>query len=95
VFVLALSAVAVAATHRWLAAWSVFAVNLAHLLYDGAGGNEHVLYPFTRVDGLPWLLCPLGTLALLAASSVIAHAAMHPDPPQPRQLERQNAVAVS
>ena len=93
-FVLALSAVTLAATHRWLAAWSVFAVNFAHLLYDAAGGNEHVLYPITNVDGLPWLLCPLGTLALLAASVVIARAAMHPGPAPPHQLERQDAVPV-
>ena len=94
VFVLALSAVTVAATHRWLAAWSVFAVNLAHLLYDGAGGSEHFLYPFTSVDGLPWLLCPLGTLALLAASAGIAHAAMRPAPAAAHQIERQGAVPV-
>jgi hypothetical protein len=79
VFILALSAITVAATRRWLAGWSVFAVNLAHLLYDGAGGNEHVLYPFTSVDGIPWLLCPLGTLVLLAVSAALAHTTMRPD----------------
>ncbi len=94
-FVAALSAVTWAATRSWLAAWSVFAVNLAHLLYDAAGGNEHVVYPFTSVDGLPWLLCPLGTLALFAASTAIARATMRPAPTSaPPQLERQDAVAV-
>jgi hypothetical protein len=94
VFVLALSAVALAATRRWLAAWCVFAVNLTHLLYDGAGGNEHVLYPFTGVDGLPWLLCPLGTIALLAASAVIAREWMRPIPAAPQPREHQDAVPV-
>ena len=94
VFVLALSAVTLAATHRGLAAWSFLAVNLAHLLYDAAGGSEHVLYPFTNLDGLPWLLCPLGTLALLAASAVIARAAMRPGAAPAHQLERQDAVPV-
>jgi len=97
VFVLALSAVTVALTRSWLAAWGVFAVNLAHLLYDGAGGNEHILYPITSVDGLPWLLCPLGTLVLLAASAALARATMRRSPsgPPQRELERQDAVAVS
>ena len=96
VFVLALSAVTVATTHRWLAGWAVFAVNLAHLLYDGAGGNEHVLYPFTSVDGIPWLLCPLGTLALLAASAGLAHFATRPGPDPPaHQVERRDAVPAA
>jgi len=96
VFVLALSAVTLAATRHWLAAWSVFAVNLAHLLFDGAGGSEHLLYPFTSVDGLPWLLCPLGTLALLAVSAGLARAAMRlgPDDTQSHQVQRRGAVAV-
>ena len=94
VFALALSAATGVATRRWLAAWAVFAANLAHLLYDGAGGNEHVLYPFTSVDGLPWLLCPLGTLALLAASAVLARAVMRPAGSAPSRLERQDAVPV-
>jgi len=43
-------------------------------------GSEHLLYPFTSVDGLPWLLCPLGTLALLAVSGPPARAAMRLGP---------------
>lgn len=75
VFVVALAALAGALTRRWVAAWAVFAVNLVHLLFDGAGGNEHVLYPFSTVDGFAWLLCPVGTLACLALSAAIARSA--------------------
>jgi hypothetical protein len=69
IFIAGLAAVTLALTRSWLATWAVFAINLVHLLFDGAGGNEHVLYPFTSVDGIPWLLCPLGTLACLGVSA--------------------------
>jgi hypothetical protein len=71
VFIAGLAAVTLALTRSWLATWAMFAVNLVHLLFDGAGGNEHVLYPFTSVDGIPWLLCPLGTLACLGVSALL------------------------
>ena len=90
VFIAALAAVALALTRHAQAAWAVFAVNLVHLLFDGAGGNEHVLYPFTGVDGIPWLLCPLGTLACLAVSTLLARVPSTPHPPQPPPLEREH-----
>lgn len=65
-------------TSRLTAAWSLFAVNTAHLLFDAAGGDEHILYPWTGIDGIPWLLCPLGTLALCGASEMIARRRARP-----------------
>jgi hypothetical protein len=91
-FVLALSILVLVFTRRWLAAWGFFAVNLTHLLFDGAGGNEHVLYPFTSVDGIPWLLCPLGTLALLGVSTLLARTMM--SPPRPPERPRRGAIAL-
>ncbi len=55
----------------WVAAWSVFAVNCGHLLFDAAGGNERILYPSTSTHGIPWLLCPIGVLVLMAASFAV------------------------
>lgn len=75
VFVLALALLVLAITRSVLGAWSVFAVNLAHLLFDGAGGSEHILYPWTHVDGVPWLLSPAGCVVLLGASVAIARRA--------------------
>jgi hypothetical protein len=65
-------------TSRLTAAWSVFAVNTAHLLFDAAGGSEHILYPWTGIDGIPWLLCPLGILVLCGASEMIARRRARP-----------------
>ena len=56
----------------WVAAWCFLAVNGSHLLFDGAGGNERVLYPFSNIDGFAWVLCPIGVVALAAVSFVIA-----------------------
>jgi len=66
---------------RWklAAAWSCFAVNTGHVLFDGAGANEHLLYPWTSSDGIPWLLCPIGALALCAASELLARHIYAPD----------------
>lgn len=71
-FALVLALAALLVTRRRIAAWAVFAVNLSHLLFDAAGGGVHILYPSARPDGLPWLVCPLGTLALLGCSAVFA-----------------------
>ena len=71
-FVLVLGLLALLVTRHWQAAWAVFAVNLAHVLFDAAGGGEHVFYPLSHTDGLPWLVCPLGTLVLFGASAVLA-----------------------
>ena len=88
VFIAVLSVAAGLLMRSREAGWAVFAVNLVHLLFDGAGGSEHVLYPFTGVDGIAWLLCPLGTLACLAVSGLIARAG------GPRRLARHGSVAV-
>jgi len=55
---------------RWVAAWCVFAVNGAHLLFDGAGGGERILWP-AGVDGIAWLLCPVGVVVLMGLSFVV------------------------
>jgi hypothetical protein len=60
-----------ALTRRRRLAWAVFAIFLSHLLFDAAGGSDRVLYPLSRLDGLPWLACPLGALALFAGSVAI------------------------
>jgi hypothetical protein len=56
---------------RWIAAWSVFAVNCGHVLFDAAGDRERIFYPSSSVHGIPWLLCPIGVLVLMGASFVI------------------------
>ncbi|MGA2007503.1 MAG: metal-dependent hydrolase [Solirubrobacteraceae bacterium] len=83
-FVILLGVVALLITRRRLAAWAVFAVNLSHLLFDAAGGGVRVLYPLEHPDGLPWLACPIGTLALLAISTVLAGGLSRP----PSRLDR-------
>jgi len=91
IFAVALALLALALTRRPIAAWSVFAVTLAHLLFDAAGGSEHLFYPFSSLDGLPWIVCPIGTVALALVSAVVAAAAMEP----PRQAVARRATAVS
>jgi membrane-bound metal-dependent hydrolase YbcI (DUF457 family) len=65
---LALTVATLALTRNRLAAWSVFAVIAAHLLFDAAGGNEYWLFPLKNPDSLPWLACPIG-LGLLTFGS--------------------------
>jgi membrane-bound metal-dependent hydrolase YbcI (DUF457 family) len=84
VFIVVLALLAWVLTRRWVLAWSVFAVSLAHLLFDAAGGGERLLYPLAHPDGLPWLACPLGTLALCAASAAAAGVS----PRAPARLQR-------
>jgi hypothetical protein len=74
-FVSLVGLLVLASTRRPRIAWAVFAIGASHLVYDGAGGHEPVLYPFSRLDGLPWIVCPLGTLALFAVSFAIARRA--------------------
>lgn len=61
-------------TRNRLAAWSVFAVVVAHLLFDAAGGSDYWLYPFSRSSAIPWLACPIGIVALTAVSWLLARA---------------------
>jgi LexA-binding, inner membrane-associated putative hydrolase len=88
VFVLVLGLLTLILTRRWLLAWAMFAVNLAHLLFDAAGGGVHVLYPLKHPDGLPWLVSPVGTLALLGASAAIAGRSPRPGPRGARGSQR-------
>jgi len=90
-FVALVGLLVLALTRRPLVAWPVFAIGLSHLLFDGAGGHEPVLYPLRSVDGLPWLACPLGTLALCGLSAWIARhgrrsRAMLPRPAEDRPV---------
>lgn len=71
VVVLLLGAIAYGLTRRVEVAWSVFAIFLSHLLFDAAGGGDRVLYPFSSLDGLPWLACPIGALALFGGSVAV------------------------
>jgi hypothetical protein len=71
-FVAVLALAVLLATRRPVWGWTVFAVNVSHLLFDGAGGGERIYYPFSQPDSVPWLACPLGTLALCAVSWAIA-----------------------
>jgi hypothetical protein len=60
----------------WVAAWAVCAVNCAHLIFDAAGSNEHTLYPWTGIDGIAWVLCPIGVLALAGSSVAVPRLAL-------------------
>jgi hypothetical protein len=65
---------------RLVAAWAMFAVNMGHILFDGAGGGEQILYPWNQVDGIPWLLCPIGAVLLFLASAAIARRSSRASP---------------
>jgi hypothetical protein len=62
----------VALSRRPQFAWALFAVNASHLVFDAAGTGEHILYPFSNRDSLPWLACPISDLGLLAVSFAVA-----------------------
>jgi membrane-bound metal-dependent hydrolase YbcI (DUF457 family) len=83
-FAIALATLVLGLTRRVPSAWAVFAVVVSHLLFDAAGGSERWLYPFEQPQSIPWLLCPIGLLLLLAISDLIAHRFMSPSPsPEP------------
>jgi hypothetical protein len=90
-FIVLLGLAAFALTRSRLAAWAVFAVNLSHLLFDAAGGGVRVLYPLGHPDGLPWLACPLGALALLGVSTWLAGGLVRPSG---RALDRDHRDAL-
>jgi membrane-bound metal-dependent hydrolase YbcI (DUF457 family) len=71
---LALALLALALTRRKLVAWSVFAVVVAHLLFDAAGGGVYWLFPLEHPDSIPWLACPLGIAVLYGISASVARA---------------------
>jgi hypothetical protein len=76
-----LALLAYALTRRKLIAWSIFAVLVAHLLFDAAGGNEHWLYPLGQPDAVPWLACPVGIAVLVGISAVFARRMDQPGVP--------------
>jgi hypothetical protein len=78
VFAALISLLVLALTRRPHVAWALFAVNVSHLLFDAAGGHDPIVYPLSRMDGLPWLLCPLGAIALFAGSELIARRTAWP-----------------
>ena len=82
-----LALLALAVTRRRLAAWSVFAVVVSHLLFDAAGGSEQWLYPLERPDSIPWLLCPVGIVVLTGISWALQRAERSP-PTMGRPLAR-------
>jgi beta-glucanase (GH16 family)/membrane-bound metal-dependent hydrolase YbcI (DUF457 family) len=67
-----LAILAFALTRRRLVAWSVFAIVLAHLLFDAAGAGVYWLYPLKQPDSIPWLACPIGIAVLAGVSAVLA-----------------------
>ncbi len=71
-FAVVLALVVLVITRRGLFAWAVFAVILSHLLFDAAGGSERWLYPLKQPQGIPWLACPLGIIALTLISEMAA-----------------------
>ena len=93
-FVVVLALLTLVLTRRWLAAWAVFAVNLDHLLFDAAGGGVHILYPLRHPDGLPWLVSPIGTLALFGISAAIAGRSSRPGRNPTREPHRHDALPV-
>jgi hypothetical protein len=92
VFVALVSLLLLALTRRPRVAWALFAVNASHLLFDAAGGNDPIIYPLSHLDGLPWLLCPLGAVALFAASELIARRT--PSPAARRAADERAHTAV-
>jgi hypothetical protein len=92
VFVALVSVLVLALTRRPRVAWALFAVNVSHLLFDAAGGHDPIVYPLSRLDGLPWLLCPLGAVALFVASELIARPTQSAAP-RPALDERAHAAA--
>lgn len=70
----ALALLALALTRRKLVSWSVFAVVIAHLLSDAAGGGVYWLYPLKQPEAIPWLACPIGIGVLTGISWALAQA---------------------
>lgn len=97
-FGLLLALIALAISRRPYIAWSVLAVIVAHLLWDSAGGGDHWAWPSSSPNSIPWLLCPLGIVVLLAVSQAIAkHRDKHSLPdadPVDQHLRRKVGGAV-
>lgn len=74
-FVSMLALVALAVTRRKPIAWAVFAVLVAHLLFDAPGGGVRWLFPLQHPDAIPWLACPVGIVLLTGISAMMARAA--------------------
>jgi membrane-bound metal-dependent hydrolase YbcI (DUF457 family) len=72
-FALALSLLGLALFRSRRLAWGIFAVLASHLLFDAAGDGVRWLYPLAEPESIPWAVCPVGILALFAASWIVAH----------------------
>lgn len=71
-FVSVLALIALAVTRRKTIAWAVFAVLVAHLLFDAPGGGVRWLFPLPHPDAIPWLVCPAGIVLLTGISAMVA-----------------------
>jgi hypothetical protein len=78
VFGFALAVLVLVLTRRGLIAWSVFAVVDSHVLFDGAGGSERWLYPFSHSEGIAWLAAPVGIALFTLVSAMAAHRFLPP-----------------
>jgi hypothetical protein len=67
----ALGLIAWTMTRSGRVGWCVFALTTSHLLFDAAGGGTPLLAPLAGPQGIPWLLCPIGILALTAVRALI------------------------
>jgi hypothetical protein len=94
IFIVLLGLLTMLFTRRVIGAWAVLAVNLSHLLFDAAGGGVHVLWPLSRPDGLPWLACPIGALALLTLSTMFAGGLSRPRSHDRLDRDRGDLVAA-
>jgi membrane-bound metal-dependent hydrolase YbcI (DUF457 family) len=87
-FAVVLTLLAYALTRGKRLTWSVFAVVVSHLLFDGAGGDEYWLYPIKHPNSIPWLACPIGIAVLFGVSVLVAR-----DAAQDRRGEEQRLPA--
>jgi membrane-bound metal-dependent hydrolase YbcI (DUF457 family) len=90
----ALTLAAFVLTRNRLVAWSVFAVIVAHLLFDAAGGNEYWLFPLKDPDSIPWLACPTGLGLLTLGSWALVRRADRPSGRATRRIKPNRSPGV-
>jgi LexA-binding, inner membrane-associated putative hydrolase len=92
-FVSALALAALVVTRRKPVAWAVFAVLVAHLLFDAPGGGVRWLFPLQNPTAIPWLVCPVGIVLLTGISLIVSRAGVSKRPrSSPRSLPDSNPV---